>query len=70
MIILDAENDELIDRHKNGEQVAEILKKHGVPVAYHVLRGMTHYGIYRAGFEEATRLELEWFIKHLKEKTP
>jgi len=69
MIILDAENDELIDRHKNGEQVAEILKKHGVPVAYHVLKG-THYDIYRVGFEEATRLELEWFTKHLKKKTP
>ena len=69
MIIIDAENDELIDRHKNGEQVAEILKKNGVPVAYHVLKGMTHYDVYRAGFEEATRLELEWFTKHLKEKT-
>jgi len=40
-------------------------------VAYHVLKGMTHYGIYREGFEEATRLELDWFTKHLKSgKTP
>ncbi len=69
MIIIDAENEELMDRHKNGEQVAEILKKRGVPVAYHVLKG-THYDIYRVGFEEATRLELEWFTKHLKKKTP
>ena len=70
MVIIDAENDELINIHQSGERVAEILKKHSVPVAYHVLKGMTHYGIYRAGFEEATRLELEWFTKHLKEKTP
>ena len=70
MIVIDAENDELLDRHKNGEQVAEILKKNGVPVAYHVLKGMTHYGIYREGFEEATHLELEWFTKHLKKQAP
>jgi len=68
MIIIDAENEELMDRHQNGERVAEILKKRGVPVAYHVLKGMTHYDIYRAGFEEATRLELEWFTQHLKKQ--
>jgi hypothetical protein len=66
MLIIDAENEELMDRHQNGERVAEILKKRGVPVAYHVLKGMTHYDIYRAGFEEATRLEIEWFTQHLK----
>ncbi|MCX6910649.1 MAG: prolyl oligopeptidase family serine peptidase [Verrucomicrobia bacterium] len=66
MIIIDAENEELMDRHQNGERVAEILKSRGVPVAYHVLKGITHYGIYREGFEGATRLELEWFAEHLK----
>ena len=66
MIIIDAENDELINLHQNGERVAEILKSHGVPVAYHVMKGITHYGIYREGFEEASRLELEWFTQHLK----
>lgn len=70
MIIIDAENEELMDRHKNGERVAEILKKNGVPVVYHVLQGMKHYDIYRAGFEEATRLELEWFTKYLRKETP
>jgi dipeptidyl aminopeptidase/acylaminoacyl peptidase len=66
MIIIDAENEELMDRHQNGERVAELLKKRDVPVAYHVLKGMTHYDVYRAGFEEATRLELDWFTQHLK----
>ena len=70
MIIIDAENEELMDRHQNGERVAESLKKRGVPVAYHVLKGITHYDIYRAGFEEATRLELDWFTKHLKNNKP
>ena len=66
MILIDAENDELLDRHQNGERVAGILKAHGVPEAYHVLKGITHYDIYRAGFEEATRLELVWFTQHLQ----
>jgi dipeptidyl aminopeptidase/acylaminoacyl peptidase len=70
MIIIDAENEELMDRHQNGERVAELLKKRDVPVAYHVLKGMTHYDVYRAGFEEATRLELDWFTKHLKNSKP
>jgi len=68
MIIIDVENEELMDRHQNGERVAGILKSHNVPVAYHVLKGMTHYGIYREGFEQATRLEVEWFTQHLKPK--
>ncbi|MCX7887108.1 MAG: alpha/beta fold hydrolase [Verrucomicrobiae bacterium] len=65
-IIIDAEHEELMDRRQNGERVAEILKKRGVPVAYHVIRGISHYGIYREGFEEATRLELDWFTRHLR----
>lgn len=32
----------------------------------HVVKGITHYGIYREGFDEATRLELAWFKQHLK----
>jgi len=27
---------------------------------------ISHYGIYREGFSEATKLEIEWFDKHLK----
>lgn len=67
MIIIDAEKEELMDRHQNGEKVSEILKKNGVPVAYHVMPGITHYGIYREAFEEATSLELEWFTRYLKQ---
>lgn len=68
MIIIDAEKDELIDIHQNGEKVSEILKKNSVPVAYHVMPGITHYGIYREAFDEATKLELAWFTQHLLNK--
>jgi hypothetical protein len=29
-------------------------------------KDITHYGIYREGFAEATKLEIELFDKHLK----
>ena len=28
---------------------------------------VARYGVYREGFEEATRLELEWFTRHLQQ---
>jgi hypothetical protein len=31
-----------------------------------VVKGITHFGIYREGFAEATKVEIEWFDKHLK----
>jgi len=67
MLIVMAEKEELMDNKQNGEKVYEILKaKKDVPVAAHSIKGITHYGIYKEGFEEATKLELEWFGKHLK----
>ena len=60
-----AENEEL----SNNEIVAEAQKQieaRGVPSKYHVVKGITHYGIYREGFEEATALEIAWFEEHLK----
>ena len=60
-----AENEEL----SNNEVVAEAQKQIaacGVPSKYHVVKGITHYGIYREGFEEATALEIAWFEEHLK----
>ena len=60
-----AENEEL----SNNEVVAEAQRQiaaRGVPSMYHVVKGITHYGIYREGFEEAMRVEVEWFDTHLK----
>jgi alpha-beta hydrolase superfamily lysophospholipase len=48
------------------EQVHKDIQKRGVPTAYHVVKDITHYGIYREGFAEATKGEIEWFDKHLK----
>jgi hypothetical protein len=48
------------------EQVHTENQKRGVATAYHDIKDITHYGIYRQGFAEATRLEIEWFVKHLK----
>jgi dienelactone hydrolase/Ca2+-binding EF-hand superfamily protein len=64
-----AENEEL----SNNDIVAEAQKQiaaRGVPSKYHVVKGITHYGIYREGFEEATALEIAWFEEHLKGAAP
>ena len=60
-----AENEEL----SNNDIVAEAQKQiaaRGVPSKYHVVKGITHYGIYREGFDEASKLEIAWFEEHLK----
>ncbi|TWU56365.1 alpha/beta hydrolase [Rubripirellula reticaptiva] len=66
MLIIDAENEELIDRTKNGEWVAGILESNGTPVKYHVLKGIQHYGVYKKKFDEAASMEVEWFNQFLK----
>jgi len=48
------------------ERVHQDLVKRGVPSAFHVIKGITHYGVYFEGFDEATRVEVEWFDQHLK----
>jgi dipeptidyl aminopeptidase/acylaminoacyl peptidase len=67
MLLVLAEKEELMDNKQNGAKVYEIIKaKKDVPVALHTIKDITHYGIYKEGFAEATKLELEWFGKHLK----
>ncbi|MEQ1752363.1 MAG: hypothetical protein ABL974_23280 [Prosthecobacter sp.] len=36
-----------------------------MPSKYHV-KGITHYGIYREGFQEARALKITWFEEYLK----
>jgi cephalosporin-C deacetylase-like acetyl esterase len=64
IIFIVAENEEL-SSNDNVEAVHKSLTGRGVPSAYHVIKGITHYGIYREGFDEATKLELAFFQKHL-----
>jgi len=60
-----AEKDELTD-NATVERVQQNIAKRGLPSAYHVIKGITHYGIYKEGFDEATNVELTWFDKYLK----
>ncbi len=60
-----AEKEELVS-NANIQRVQESLVRRGVPSVYHVVKGITHYGIYREGFAEATRRELAWFNQYLK----
>lgn len=66
-MIIDAENEELMNRLENGRAVYKIIKRRGrVPVEYHVIRGISHYDIYRDSYRESTDLAVGWFNKHLK----
>jgi len=64
IIFIVAENEELSD-NASVEKVHKGLLARGVPSAYHVIKEITHYGIYREGFDEATKLELAFFQTHL-----
>ncbi len=68
IIFIVAENEEL-SNNDNVEAVHKGLLARSVPSAYHVIKGITHYGIYREGFEEATKLEVAFFQKHLQGKS-
>jgi dipeptidyl aminopeptidase/acylaminoacyl peptidase len=70
MLIIDAGNEELMKPAENGARVAGILKDHGVPVEYHVIPGIGHYGVYSEKFGETTDMELAWFDQHLKTPPP
>jgi len=66
-LIIDAEHEELMNRLEHGKAVYDIIKQKGnVPTEYHVMKGITHYGIYREAYKESSDLILEWFDKHLK----
>jgi len=59
-----AENEEL-SSNATVEAVQKSLQDRGVPSSLHVIKGITHYGVYAEGFDEATREEIEWFAKYL-----
>jgi len=70
MLVIDAEQEELIDVKQNGQKVAEILQGRGITVKHHVIKGISHYGVYREAFDEASKLEIEWFQEYLAPGTP
>ena len=68
-IFIVAENEEL-SSNTVVESAYQSVKQRGIPSAYHVIKGITHYGVYAEGFAEATSLELAWFDRHLKAAPP
>ena len=60
-----AENEEL-SSNATVEAVQKSLLDRKVPSSIHVIKGITHYGVYKEGFDEATQVEMEWFNKHLQ----
>ncbi len=60
-----AENEEL-SNNATVERVPDEMVKRGVPTKLHTIKGITHYGVYREGFAEATQVEAVWFKEHLE----
>ncbi|MHB1080303.1 MAG: alpha/beta hydrolase [Prosthecobacter sp.] len=71
-MILVAEKEDLMSNDENGRRAFQALQKNYVKSEYHVLEGIGHYGVYKAKFEEATKLAADWFHLHLDAhlKTP
>lgn len=65
ILIIDAENEELFDRHQHGEKVYNLVKDK-VPAKYHVEPGIQHYGIYQARYVQGADLALAWYTEHLQ----
>lgn len=66
LLVIDAEREELFDRHKAGELAVQRAKTNGARAEYRVIKGITHYGIYSQGFDEASRMAVDWFNSCLK----
>ena len=64
ILLIDAEKEELFDISDHSQKVYEIVKDK-VPSKYVLMPGLTHYGVYSQGFEEASDEALAWFRKHL-----
>ena len=61
LLVIDAGNEELFDRHIAGELAIQRAQANGAPAEYTVIPGITHYQVYGDHFEEATRMAVDWF---------
>ena len=61
LLVIDAENEELFDRHIAGELAIQRARANGAPAEYTVIPGITHYQVYNDSFEEATQMAVDWF---------
>lgn len=62
IMIVVAENEELFDNRQHGLLAYERYKG---PKRLEVIPDIKHYGIYREAWQQAHKLALEWFDKHL-----
>jgi len=66
VLLVDAEHEELFDRHQHSEALYNRLAAAGrAPVRYEVVAGISHYAIYSEKAAESARLATEWFDTHL-----
>ncbi len=63
--LVDAENEDLYNRHTSGKLAFERARANGAEAEYHVLEGITHYGIYTEKAREAADIALAFYNKHL-----
>ncbi len=67
LLVIDAENEELFDRHRAGELAVTRAQANGARAEYRVIPGITHYGIYGEAFDESAEMAREWFNGCLKD---
>lgn len=66
-LVLDAENEELMDRHENGEAAYKIISKNVPASVYHVVKGISHYQAYDGKpYDECVKAATDFFVQHLK----
>jgi dienelactone hydrolase len=67
VLIIDAENDDLIKIKEHGQLLYELIKDK-VPAKYEVIPGVTHFEIYSKGRMQTIKLAIDWYDEHLKKK--
>ena len=65
--IIVAEREELFDNRQHGQRVHDLLAG---PKDYVVMPGISHYDVYGKALEQATKLAIDWYDRHLKGQTP
>lgn len=62
LLVIDAENEELFDRHLSGELAILRARLNGAPAQYTVIPDITHYQVYSGDtYEVATQMAVDWF---------
>ncbi len=62
VLFMDAEFEELMDRHQHGEAAYKIVRENA-PSEYHTFPGK-HYDVYDKFFQPSVDMALDWYAKH------